>query len=913
MSKVDYTLIGRQALARARDLLPRLFPKGKFVGKEFIVGSLQGEAGRALSVNIDTGRWSEFSSGKAGGDLISLLAARDNMKQGEAADEIMMMMGSPSDKLEEKRPVVEFIPDLHPKKDPPSHNHMKHGKPTTTWTYKDFDGSRMFYIHRFDLPEGKTYAPQVYGNYNGKVGWYWRQIREKTPIYGLDRLARSKGTVLIVEGEKAADAIQAIAGNKLCCISWCGGSSAPDKTDWSPLKGRKVVIWPDADSQCYKGTDKVKPLSEQPGYKAAQTVAYHALKVGAEEAIVMDFDYSLFDSGWDAADAVAEGRDLTWIIAFIKGGIEYGKAKEEMSPATTREEKIATKEKEVKKGLDALPFECLGYNHNNSYYAPVQTGQLMVMSSSSHTKQNLFYMAELKNWREAYPSSNRPFWDIDQAISDMMVECRRLGTFDMDNIRGRGAWIDNGRVVVHLGNKMMVDGVIQETMKVENSEYFYELAGGFSPPSNDFISAKEARELFDMMCKFRWANPLFPLMLLGWCIMAPFCGAFKYRPHIWITGPAGAGKTWIQDNVVNRIVGDYALMATSASTEAGIRSKLKCDARPVLFDEAEAQDAEGIRRQQKILELARQSSSESEAQLYKGASTGGFINYRIRSSFCFSSIGVNITQNADQSRISMLLLNPQEKYDQEKIEAENEQFREATLYCSTILNEDFIDRVHGRTIHYLKEITESVQNFSSAFNALLRNQRNADQVGTLCGVALSYMEGRVYTHEEALKWGALHRVGSLVNSVIETDDRRCLDHIMDQIVHVRSDKGTPYALSISQIVNALRFDTNLYGDGWRDGAGLDPKVKDCIDALGQRGLKVNKDIDALYVANSNASLSVMFKDTQWMSGGWTNALRQIEGADNNSDKTERFAGAVKKCTRIYMKKAEQEIEEYPEY
>lgn len=909
MSNVDFSLIARQALSRARDLLPRIFPNGKFQGKEFVLGSLQGEKGRALSINVETGKWSEFSSGRSGGDLISLLAARDNMKQGEAAEELASIMGSPIDRLEEKRPVAEFIPDLHPPKPPSSHNHIKHGAPAFTWAYKDFDGSPMFYVHRFQTSEGKTYAPLVFGDLAGKKGWYWRQLKENVPLYGLDRLARSKGTVLIVEGEKAADAVEKLAGKKLCCISWCGGSSAPDKTDWSPLKGRKVVVWPDADQQTHKGTTKLKTLEEQPGYKAAQKVAYLALKAGAEEAVVMEFDYSLFASGWDAADAIErDRRDLTWVVTFIKGGVEAAKQKEP-KPAATREERLASKEEKVTKGLDALPFTCLGYNHGQLYYSPEQTGQLTALSSSAHTKQNLFYMAELKDYRDAYPSQNRPFWDVDAVVSDMMKECRNLGTFDMDNIRGRGAWLDNGRVVIHLGNKMMVDGVIQNDMKVVDSEYFYELAGGFSPPSTDFINNKEAFGLYDMLCKYRWANPLFPLQLLGWCIMAPFCGAFRYRPHIWITGPAGSGKTWIQDNVINKIVGDYALMATSASTEAGIRSALKCDARPVLFDEAEAQDSDGVRRMQKILELARQSSSESEAQLYKGASTGGFINYRIRSSFCFSSIGVNITQNADQSRISILSLNPQEKYEDEKIALEIDQFKEASLYCSTVLTEEFIDRAHGRTIRYLKEITDSAENFSRSFNSLLRSQRNGDQVGFLAGVALSWLEGRTYSEEEALKWGVLHRVGTLVNAVIETDDRRCLDHILDQIIHVRSDKGTPYALSISQIVSALRFDTNLTGTDWRQCAGLEPKIKDCMDALGQRGLKINKELQALYVANNNAALSAMFRDTQWVAGGWTNALRQIEGADNNQGKTERFAGAVKKCTRIFLRKAELELEE----
>ena len=64
--------------------------------------------------------------------------------------------------------------------------------------------------------------------------------------YRIETLIADERTVLIVEGEKCADA----AAGKLkdwAVLSWMGGSGAVHKTDWSCLKGHHVTQWLDAD------------------------------------------------------------------------------------------------------------------------------------------------------------------------------------------------------------------------------------------------------------------------------------------------------------------------------------------------------------------------------------------------------------------------------------------------------------------------------------------------------------------------------------------------------------------------------------------------------------------------------------------------------------------------------------------
>jgi len=99
-----------------------------------------------------------------------------------------------------------------------------------------------------------------------------------------------------------------------------------------------------------------------------------------------------------------------------------------------------------------------------------------------------------------------------------------------------------------------------------------------------------------------WNEPIFSKFFAGWCVIAPICGVLSWRPHIWVNGPSGSGKTWALDNILDPLVGRLALSVQSATTEAFIRQRLKSDALPVVFDEAESEDKRGQMRMQSILE-----------------------------------------------------------------------------------------------------------------------------------------------------------------------------------------------------------------------------------------------------------------------------------------------------------------------
>lgn len=98
-----------------------------------------------------------------------------------------------------------------------------------------------FWVMRF--PENhalkQKYVP--FSKHNGQ--WFMRRPEGKLPIYAeqqhLDK------PILINEGEKAC--LGAAAVYDYDCGCWHGGAKAWEKSDWSPIYGREVYIWPDND------------------------------------------------------------------------------------------------------------------------------------------------------------------------------------------------------------------------------------------------------------------------------------------------------------------------------------------------------------------------------------------------------------------------------------------------------------------------------------------------------------------------------------------------------------------------------------------------------------------------------------------------------------------------------------------
>src|SRR4051794_13509491 len=187
-------------------------------------------------------------------------------------------------------PVPEDAPE-------PPDRHYTLGAYSHRWTYHAADGALAGYVCRFETATDKEMRPLRYGRLRGRVGWHWKGWPgdDVRPLYGLPELtANPDSLVLVVEGEKAADAAAAALPGYVVAVSPMNGAQSPHKTDWSPLAGRNVVIWPDND---------------EPGQGFARVVAMLALKAGAGSVSIVDVPDTLPEC-WDLADPVPEGIEI---------------------------------------------------------------------------------------------------------------------------------------------------------------------------------------------------------------------------------------------------------------------------------------------------------------------------------------------------------------------------------------------------------------------------------------------------------------------------------------------------------------------------------------------------------------------------------------------------------------------------
>lgn len=188
---------------------------------------------------------------------------------------------------------------------PPPGRHYRHGNPSMTWEYRNAQGDLLGLAYRFDKPEGgKEVLPLTFCACSNRREWRWQAFPEPRPLYGAE-LVGDHQHVVMVEGEKAADAARRMLGDRLPVVTWPGGSNAVSKADWSLMKGRSIAVWPDNDS---------------PGFKAALAVADCCLAAGAI-AVKIVIPPAEAPEGWDLADAEAEGWEGTRVREFLKSAV----------------------------------------------------------------------------------------------------------------------------------------------------------------------------------------------------------------------------------------------------------------------------------------------------------------------------------------------------------------------------------------------------------------------------------------------------------------------------------------------------------------------------------------------------------------------------------------------------------------
>jgi AAA domain/Toprim-like len=293
---------------------PKAFVEWLYSGRAYIhrhtsearIGNVLGELGASLSIQLagpDAGLWKDHAT-EEGGDLIELYRLSMGYAKGsnfelslkEIAKEFFgdpveiersQWQPSATERIEKKKAQLGTAPRA---------DMLELGAPVATYPYYDTRGNVISSVVRYEpdgTREGKTFRPYCHKVVAGVSKWVMG-APDLRPLYRLPEISLAS-TVVLVEGEGKALALASVG---IEATSAMQGAAAPiEKTDWSPLHGKTVIIWPDND---------------EPGARYGRAAAERLAALGCIVKIVS------VPAGkprtWDAGDCVSSGEDPRLLI-----------------------------------------------------------------------------------------------------------------------------------------------------------------------------------------------------------------------------------------------------------------------------------------------------------------------------------------------------------------------------------------------------------------------------------------------------------------------------------------------------------------------------------------------------------------------------------------------------------------------
>lgn len=762
----------------SRSVIEALVPGGEWRGDGdyWVRSPLRADSSIGSFHITSEGLYKDFATDE-GGDLIDLVCAMRGCSKVDAAEEIIRLGGgsvpehhAPAKAKKPKPEAIIPIPedgcDAITALACSDWARKVYGEPTKGWRYHTEAGGLAFVVMRYEhCPDGSAKQhTQFYWSAEGAKNGIPPQYRHGRPIYRLHELVKTDLPILIVEGEKCAD----VEVPGWFSTTWCGGSSSTAQTDWACLSGRRIVIWPDADRKYDK---QGRPLADslQPGIKAAI-----AIQNRLPNAEILDTrKHAEHMDGWDIADAAAEGMDLA---------------------AFTRDcPRLKLTEEAQKK----LPFSFLGFDSGRYWFLPRRRRVPFTIDMGRFSPSQLLELAPLGWWGDMSLIRDNGAIKTDAAQDWIVDEQEKAGMVDLRRLRGAGVWRDGEQVLVNDGEQIV-------TMAGERLEYdgFTSAAGAEYIPSETRFGDMTGEESTDaegaalaaLYSSQKFARALDPIAALGWALIAPFGGLLKWRPHLWITGRRGTGKsTVLIEKLIDPLLGEFAYKGTGRATEAGLRRAANLTARPIRLDEFDPgpHQAKGdIDRLGKVVVLARNSFCDSTAVSTMATGETGTVTFIIRSCFLFASVNLLQMDAAIESRVVRV-----EKEPVEDIQTEMERMKGE---CARVMADPA--RYRRRIFRALPRILSDIDAVHEQLLSYLGDAREADVIAPLLCSAWAVQSSESIMGEAGTAWCVelLEDMSTMHAERIE-DEERVVEHILEAAVRTDDMKTRTIAELLGKV------------------------------------------------------------------------------------------------------------------
>ena len=490
------------------------------------------------------------------------------------------------------------------------------GSHDTVNTYHYADGSVAFASVRREPPgKAKRFSQWTPADDDGGL-WHDKNPLKTLPLYRLPQIMGAE-KVVIVEGEKCVHAVLD-AWPDMAVTTFGGGSGSWRKTDYSPLAGKDVSIWADADA---------------PGHTASLDIAAHLATLDCRVRVALPE----LDGGSDIADwlAVGKGYARDKLASLLR---DY-EPEPQLEPTPGPEPELGYLDK-----IASTPYYRVLGLVGDAVAIRISAGRVLQRTRESLTQPStLIAIAPLAWWSGVMGDGEALSTSQSRKLGDSLLRAAdRLGQFDMSAIYGSGGVrLPSGQIVYHLGDRLLVDGQ-ERSLDDDAITWQAEKRIHLAPSATDAQCQAIARAVMD----YRWFAPTDGRRWLGWMVSAITGGALKWRQHMQITAPSGSGKSWLLSDVLAPLMGPLLQRIADASPAALARLSDHTSL-PFAFDEAEP-GAEWILE---LLSLMRVSSGGAGKRIRVDMQTGGVQEQEPRFSALLSNVSAPALTRADASRI----------------------------------------------------------------------------------------------------------------------------------------------------------------------------------------------------------------------------------------------------------------------
>lgn len=505
----------------------------------------------------------------------------------------------------------------------------------------------------------------------------------------------------------------------------------------------------------------------------------------------------------------------------------------------------------------------LGHMRGEYYFFPRVGGQILSFSATALGRpQNLYQLAPRGFWEAAYAPETSMGKIADYASADLIAECQRKGIFSLEDARGVGVWRDRGgKLLVNCGDVIVGEGVSCHPSEFDG-DYVYEAGQRVIDMNAAPLDSKEAARFRDICKSLTWKKGQSGDLIAGWCVVAAIGGALDWRPHVFVTGRKGSGKSTAMDKIIMGALHGIGIKRDGGTTEAGIRKAIGASSRPFIMDEAEAESGSSRDQMQKIFEYFRKASSG-------GVIENAYESYVARSAACFGGINPRIEQGADADRWSLLELVPNDAPDRD------DHYKRLLQDIREVITHDFPDRLLVRTVANLDVLLHNVGVFVDVFSKRLGSKRAGDQIGTLVAGSHSLVSNKRVDFDFVEAW--VDRQGWDFEELQGggSDAETLMGYIMSARVKYDQD-GMMRESSIGHLVSVA---------AGREGDASESAVA----GLNSIGIKVEGG--RLIISNTSPRIKAILRDTPW--GVWRRTLGDFDGADNCGGKVVYFAAGLR--------------------